>query len=304
MTSSAATCDVAVIVVTYNSERLLPDFLSSLDEAMQDIARWQLVIVDNASADASVATARQLAPDAHVLALACNRGYAAGLNAGLRAVPDADSYLFLNPDARLRRGCAHALVRCLATAGTGIAVPRLHDEHGRMLPSLRREPTLARAAGEAVLGGRRAGAHPRLGELITDAAAYEQTRVVDWATGAVMLVSAACLAAVGQWDESFFLYSEETDFALRARDAGFATRYCPGGAALHIGGEVHASPRLYAILTLNRLRLFRRRHQRGEAVLYWCCLAVNELARCGDRVHRRALRALLRPHAGIELLSR
>ena len=59
---------------------------------------------------------------------------------------------------------------------------------------------------------------------------------MDWAQGAVVLMSRACFDALNGWDESYFLYSEETDLSLRARDLGLLTRYEPGSVAVHIGG--------------------------------------------------------------------
>ncbi|MCZ7627704.1 MAG: glycosyltransferase [Microthrixaceae bacterium] len=72
---------------------------------------------------------------------------------------------------------------------------------------------------------------------MTNTRDYARERDADWATGAAMLISAECLAAVGPWDESFFLYSEETDYCLRARDRGFKLRYSPKATATHIGGS-------------------------------------------------------------------
>jgi N-acetylglucosaminyl-diphospho-decaprenol L-rhamnosyltransferase len=58
-------------------------------------------------------------------------------------------------------------------------------------------------------------------------------------------------------DESFFLYSEETDFALRAGDLGFETAFVPNAKVTHLGGESRVSPALWSLLTVNRVRLYR-----------------------------------------------
>jgi GT2 family glycosyltransferase len=120
---------------------------------------------------------------------------------------------------------------------------------------------------------------------------------VDWATGAVLLVSAACAAACGPWDESFFLYSEETEYALRARDLGFATRLEPAARAVHLEGESRLSPRLWTILTVNRVRLYRRRHRGPAALAYWAVILAGEAARAalGRPRSRRAVAALVSP---------
>jgi N-acetylglucosaminyl-diphospho-decaprenol L-rhamnosyltransferase len=229
------------------------------------------------------------------VAMGRNAGYAAGVNAAAAAVPPRDALLVLNPDMRLGAGSVRALLATLAIPGTGIAVPRLVDASGRLARSLRREPTVRRALGEALLGGGRAGRFPAFGEVVGNERRYQHPGTADWASGAAMLVARDCLDAVGPWEESFFLYSEETDFALRARDAGFALRYAPDAVAVHVGGEAHTSPLLWSILTVNRVRLFRRRHGRLHTVAFWLAVALNEALRAlpGRPTHRAALRALL-----------
>lgn len=287
---------VAAVVVTYQSRDLLAEFVAALPAAAHGV-ETRLVAVDNASSDGSAEVVEELAPSATVVRLPDNRGYAAGVNAGVAAAPEAGAVLVLNPDIRLGPGVVAHLLAVLREPGVGIAVPRLVDPAGDLLPSLRREPSVRRALGEAVLGGRRAGRHPAWGEMVTDPDAYGQARSADWAVGAAVLVSRECLDAVGPWDESFFLYSEETDFMLRARDLGFTTRYEPKAEAVHVGGEVHTSPRLWAILTVNRVRLYARRHGRAAAVAFRAAVVLNEASRAlrGSRVSRAALAALLIP---------
>ncbi|MEY2404921.1 MAG: hypothetical protein QOD38_2472, partial [Acidimicrobiaceae bacterium] len=252
------------------------------------------VVVDSGSSDATVELATNAVPEAVVLSLDGNRGYAAGINAGIRALDAAGPVLVLNPDIRLAVGVIRALQAALAEPGTGIAVPRIVDDHGHLQHSLRRRPTLLRAIGEAVLGGGRSGRFPALGEMVMATPPYEEAGVHDWATGAAMLISRSCLDAVGPWDESFFLYSEETDFALRAAAAGFSLRYTPEATVTHLGGDAMTSPQLYARLTTNRLALYRRHHARVASGAYRGALILGEAVRAPFApTHRAALRALL-----------
>jgi GT2 family glycosyltransferase len=275
--------DVGLVVVTYQSATVLPGLLDSLP------AQARVVVVDNRSTDDSAELARRAG--AEVVELGANLGYAAGLNAGRRALGDGvGAVLVLNPDIRLRPGCVDALRSALDRPGVGIAVPQLLDGAGVPAPVLRREPTVLRALGEAVLGGERAGRIPALGELVTDPAASVRA---DWATGAAMLVSTACWDAVGGWDESFFLYSEETDFALRARDTGFALRYEPAAVAEHLGGDAKVNTGLHALLVRNRIRLYRKRHGPVRSAAFAAAVALNEALRARRPASRRALGALL-----------
>jgi GT2 family glycosyltransferase len=289
---------VAVIAVTWNSATVLPGFLAALTDGMAGLD-WRLVVADNDSADDTVEVLRKLAPDATVVQTGRNAGYAAGVNAALAAVNEYDAVLICNPDIRMRQGCAKRLVDGLGD-GVGIAVPLLY-EYGRDAPlhSLRRESTVLRALGEAVIGNRRAGRFPRLSELVTDPSAYEQPTRADWATGALMAMSANCLAACGPWDESFFLYSEETEYCLRARDLGYATQLEPTAEAVHLGGDSRVSPRLWTLLTLNRVRLYGRRHGPVATLCFRGAVFLREASRAalGRKASRAAATALLTPGA-------
>src|SRR5207248_7791719 len=85
---------------------------------------------------------------------------------------------------------------------------------------------------------------PRAGwsdEVVRDPAAYEEPTSADWLSGACLLVRRALLEQIGGWDDSFFLYSEDTDLCRRAWNAGFDVRYAPTAVATHVGGQ--SSPR-------------------------------------------------------------
>ncbi|MGH9156153.1 MAG: glycosyltransferase [Acidimicrobiales bacterium] len=295
--------EVSVIVVTFDSAAVLPGFLTSLPAGLEGVEAYELIVVDNASQDGTVALARTMAPLATVVELPHNEGYSAGFNAGVAVARRFNAVLLVNPDVRFRSGAVRPLLAALAYPGTGITVPRLLSDSGELELSLRREPTVRRALGEAVLGGRRAGHFGEVGEVVVNPVAYRHGRAVDWASGAVMAMSRQCLEASGApgpggrgrpWDESFFLYSEETEFALRARDAGFSLRYVPEAEAVHIGGQSGTSPQLWSLLTRNRVRLYRRRHGPLRGAAFWLAVVLNESLRVGrGPVHRAALRSLL-----------
>lgn len=305
-TRPAAQRPLAVVIVTYNSAGVIASCLEALpaaldptlDGSLDSSGDVRVIVVDNASTDATLDVVAQVAPAAELVRRSTNGGYAAGVNAGLTAAPDCD-VLVLNPDVRLAPGSVRALQAALAEPGTGIAVPQLVDADGNGPPSLRRRPTVWRALGEAVLGGNRAGRIPALGELVVDAGSYRRAGPVDWATGAAWLVARDCVNAVGELDERYFLYSEETEYMLRAGDAGFSVQYTPDAQATHLGGEQAALPWLWALSVTNRVRLHRERRGRAAGLIMWCAVALGELIRAvgrgrtGGARHRIALRDLL-----------
>lgn len=288
---------LTVVVVTHNSAPLLPALFASLDQGLAGVDPTEVVVVDNASSDGSADLARSLAPAATVVDAGGNVGYAAAINLGVRSRRHAGAVLVLNPDVRLTPGAAGALVAALDDPSVGIAAPRIEDEDGVLQLSLRRTPTVARALGEAVVGGRLAGRFPPCGEMVADRRVYESDTDADWATGAALAIAPRCLDAVGDWDESFFLYSEETDYALRAHDAGLRLRYVAGAVVTHIGGQAHHSPRLWALLVRNRVRLYRKRHGPARAAAFRTAVLLNEVIRSRHPTHRAAVRALVSPRS-------
>ncbi|MDJ0791798.1 MAG: glycosyltransferase family 2 protein [Acidimicrobiia bacterium] len=288
--------DVTLVVVTYNSADVLEGFVDSLPEGLEGAGSYRVVVSDNASADDSVAMARRLLPDAIVVASPTNRGYAAAINAAVRAAGPTRYLLILNDDIRLKPGSVRRLMAAFdAHADTGIAVPRLVDGDGELLKSRRREPTVLRTFGEAILGGDRAGWNPALGAVEQDPSAYEQPGVVTWATGCAWLIGERCWSAVGEWDESLFLYSEDVEYALRARDRGFTTRYVPDAEIVHLVGPSHRDPRLWSMTVWNRYRLYRRRHGPVRSTLFRLALLTNETLRAaaGRDVHKAGAKALV-----------
>jgi GT2 family glycosyltransferase len=295
LTMAMSGMTVAVVVVTYNSALLLDDLCTSLEDGLKGVP-WHLTVADNASTDGTTAVLHRLAPTATVIEMGRNAGYAAGINAAVRAAKPHSAILVLNPDVRLMPGCAAELLSGLGP-GTGLAAPRLVNGESELIESQRREPTVLRAWGDALLGAQRAGRHSAFGEVVTDRRCYDRQTVTDWAEGSTLMISAECWQRCGPWDESFFLYSEETDFALRARDAGLVTRYVPSAQAVHLEGGSAGSPGLWTLLTLNRLRLFRKRNGRTRTAAYWSALVWREGSRAllGKATSRAAARALVSP---------
>jgi len=280
--------DLDVIIVTYNSALVVGDLLDSLPGALGGIS-GDVVVVDNGSCD-DTAGLLEARGDCRVIRSA-NVGYAGGINRGVREASGAAAILVLNPDVVLRPGSIPPLAQSLGTPGVGIVVPQFQSPDGVIEHSLRREPTLGRA-----LGLNRTGLAV-LSEYVTQAELYTAPQVVDWATGAVMLISRACYDVLGGLDESYFLYSEETDLLLRARDAGFRTRYDHRSVVVHIGGGSGRNDKTHIMQIVNRVRLYRRRHGSAAAWCYYGLTIVSELtwiAR-GHPQSTAAVRALLRP---------
>lgn len=286
---------LAVVIVTFNSASVLPPLLDSLPAGLKGIDDFEVVIVDNDSRDGSAELAEAHLISPTVMRMGRNAGYAAAINAAAATLhPDSD-LLILNPDLRLYPGAVKLLVDRVTTQSVGIVVPRNFREDGTTDPTLRREPSILTAWADAVLGGNLA-ARIGWGEIVGQASRYDRGGSIDWATGSALLVSSRARRAVGEWDESFFLYSEEVDYQRRAREAGFNIVYEPRSQVMHAGGEGGTNPRLFALMTANRIRYFGRHHGFLPTTFFRLGVAFGQAVRSWrGSVHRAALRSALTP---------
>jgi GT2 family glycosyltransferase len=276
--------------VTYNSGAVLLGLLDSLAAGLQRIERFEVVVVDNASRDNSVELALSHPIRARVIRAGRNGGYAAGINAGMAGLPKDANVLLLNPDIRLRPRAVKHLVQRLDDPTVGIAVPRILEQDGSIAPSLRREPSIITAWSEAMLGGT-LSTRLGIGEIVGE----PRSGSIEWASGAAIAIAARARKAVGNWDESFFLYSEEVDYQRRVRASGLSVQYVPEAEMVHLGGDYEQNPRLYEILTANRILDFGRCHGPVSTATFRLGVIAGEAIRSigGSAVHRAGLRAAM-----------
>lgn len=284
----------SIIVVTFNSGDVLSGLLDSICEYCSPAQAAKVIVVDNDSSDDSIAIALTHPVRPRIIQMGRNAGYAAAINAATETVDACTDTLVLNPDIRLRAGTVDALMRRLADPAVGVAVPRIVDEDGNLAHSLRREPSLLNAWSDALLGSALT-ARLGIGEIIADDGQYADDCSVEWATGAILAISACARARTGGWDESFFLYSEEVDYLERVRRKHFAIAFAAGATATHIGGEYRKNAFLSALMATNRILYFGRHHSGLATTLFRLAIIVGEAIRSPFGLgHRAALRAALR----------
>jgi len=290
-----ADAGLSVIIVTYNSAAVLSGLLDSLPTGLAGIKRFEIVVVDNESTDSSVEIAHTHAVKPRVIRMGRNAGYAAAINAGAANAQLDSDLLILNPDVRLLPGAARLLLDRLTDASVGVAVPQILAEDGTPRWSLRREPSIVTAWTDAILGGTFA-ARIGMGEKIGDPTVYNRSGLIEWATGAILAVAARARHVVGDWDESFFLYSEEVDYQRRIRECGFSVAYVPHAQAVHTEGKHTENPDFSALLAINRIRYYRRYHGPLSTAVFRLSIIVGEGIRALIRRspgHRAAARAAL-----------
>lgn len=257
---------IGVIIVSYNTAGLLRACLASLRACTLPL---RVVVVDNHSPDGSAALVRAEFPEAELIALGHNAGYAGGTNEGLRALGRhkaqgtgqhglVSSILILNPDTEVQPGAIEALAGFLAAhPRVGLVGPRLLNPDGTLQRAAFRFPTLLMTAldlfppGE-VLPGRLYDSwwHGRYPQELGEA-----PFAIDHPLGACMLIRREALEQVGGMDEGYFMYSEEVDWCRRIRMAGWAIWQVPAARVTHVGGAATRQFRWRMLVALYRSRM-------------------------------------------------
>lgn len=234
MPATSGACLVRVIVLNWNGLRWLDGCLSAL--RLQRGCRFEVVVVDNASSDASVAFVRERFPECQVKALESNLGFAAGNNAGVEGAT-APYLVFLNNDTEVEPGWLAELV---ATAERDQQVG-LVTSHVVYMD----RPGVVDSAGDGYLrcGG---GFKQRHGQPVDR---HAGGREVFGACGAAFLIRRELFAALGGFDADYFMVYEDVDLSYRARLLGSRVMFAPAAGVRHAGsaslGRISASAVFY-----------------------------------------------------------
>jgi GT2 family glycosyltransferase len=230
---------VSIIIVSHNTRDDTLRCLASIRAHAPDAS--ETLLCDNASDDGTVAAVGQLYPRVRVVELGANEGFGAANNRGLQEAR-ARVALLLNSDAELRPGALATLLdRLEREPRLGIIGPRIvYPDGGAQLsfgPAL--TPQAEWRQRRLVRGERRRD--PRILEEIEALTRVECQP--DWVSGACLLARLDVLAAVGFFDERFFLYEEDADLCLRVRRAGWGVLFEPRAEVVHhVGRSMARAP--------------------------------------------------------------
>ena len=220
--------DVSVVVVTYNA-------LPWVERALDSVRGHETIVVDHGSTDGTLELVRERFPDARLIEQE-NKGLGGGSNAGMR-VASGDYFLLLNSDAW---ALDHAVERLVAFAEehpeAAVVGPRLLYPDGSLQRSVRGDPTLWRLATEYFFLRKLAPRTRALNAFYGAAFAHDEVREAEFVMGSVMLVRREAADTVGLFDEDFFMFSEETDWCYRFRQAGWKVLFTPEAEFVHVGG--------------------------------------------------------------------
>jgi N-acetylglucosaminyl-diphospho-decaprenol L-rhamnosyltransferase len=258
--------DLTIIIVSFNTKSELEACLASIAAAPPALPH-EVVVVDNASSDGTLAAIAQRWPGIRLIEAGRNVGFAAANNLGIKAA-SGEFVLLLNSDTIVPPGAIDTLLRELSSdAGAVAAGPRLVDADGRPelsfggmispLAELRQKITVR-------LYERRWPPAVRFVERETS-----RRRYADWVSGACLLVRRRDALAAGLLDERYFLYAEDVDFCAALRGLGRRILFTPASQVVHLRGASGRSRPAATALAYRRSQLafYAKHHPAWAPVL-------------------------------------
>ena len=251
--------EIAIVVVNFNAQEDLDRCLRSL-HAHPPSRSHEIVVVDNASTDDSVAQTRRDWPSVRLVELDTNVGFGRGCNVGFRQT-HGPLVLLLNNDTLIPSGALDHLVEALLSDDDCAAAgPRIIDgageieiSWGRMIGPVNelRQKALTRLHGLGI---------PPIKALVTRRA--HEVHFPDWVSGACLLVRRSDAESVGLLDERFYMYAEDVDFCAALRRRGRRILFTPAAEIHHLGGRsASAAPEATAVAYRRSQLAFYAKHR-------------------------------------------
>jgi N-acetylglucosaminyl-diphospho-decaprenol L-rhamnosyltransferase len=222
---------VAAVVVNYNAASALCDCVESLEAS----GVTEIVVVDNASTDDSMALLAKCSPNVRLVSSPDNLGFGRGANLGARFTA-AEYLLVCNPDLVVKPDAVQRLATALdESPAVALAGPMLREPSGLVYPSGREFPGMAEAVGHGFIG-LFWGGNPWTQRYRRIGQEQHRSRDADWVSGAVFLVKRKAFDQVGGFDERYFMFVEDVDLCWRLRKAGWRIRYVAEAEVVHQQG--------------------------------------------------------------------
>lgn len=256
--------DLSIVILNWNVRDLLDRCLASLRSERHVL---EIIVVDNASHDDSVAMLRAKYPRVKLIANAENRGFTGGNNQGIEA-SRGRCVMVLNPDTEVLGDALDQVVIYLDEhPDVGAIGPQLLNPDRSIQSSRRRFPTLATAFFESTW---LQGIAPQriLTHFYMDDVPVSPAHEVDWLNGACTVFRRAVLDRVGLYDaRNFFMYSEELDLCRRVKEAGWKIVYLPEAQVVHYVGKSsdQAVAARHVYFQTSKVRYFRKWHGTFQA---------------------------------------
>lgn len=217
----------AVVILNYNGEKLLPQFLPSV---IQHSDKAEVIVADNNSTDQSIALIKQSFPQVRIIQLDSNYGYCGGYNRALKQV-EADYYVLLNSDIEVTANWLRPMVSLLDKHYSIAAI------QPKVLSYYHKSKFEHAGAGGGYLDSL---GYPfcrgRIFDYVEeDLGQYNDEREIFWATGACFMIRSELFHSFGGFDEDFFAHMEEIDLCWKLHRADKKVFYCGKSTIYHLG---------------------------------------------------------------------
>ena len=225
-----------VVTVTYNSSETIGPFLKSVRQHLgKDV---EVVVVDNASADAEQTRAISESYSARFVPAPSNLGYGSGMNLGVSHLSTkVDTIVLSNPDLTFESNILLPISKLFdAQPKLGIAGPQIREDDGEIYPSARAFPSLRIGIGHALLS-RIWLKNPWTRAYHSGAIDYTQTSYPGWLSGACLVVRRSTFTQISGFDSAVFMSFEDVDLCLRAAQAGWGRVFVPEAHVTHLGSH-------------------------------------------------------------------
>ena len=228
--------DLSLIIPNWNGAAVLADCVAGVLADLEGSGiRYEVIVVDDASSDGSAEAVRARFPQVSVVLNARNNGFAFTVNTGIRR-SRGDYVLLLNNDAKPEPGAMlHVLTYLRSHPEVGAAACRIVGLDGALQRSCRDFPSLTNLVSHRLIESLPASLR-RLAARGTEFWPHDTTRCVDWIHMVFLMISRRALDRVGNLDERFFMYGEDTDFGWRLKRAGIPLAFLPEARVVHVSG--------------------------------------------------------------------
>lgn len=226
--------DLSVIIVNWNTKKLLEDCLSSTYKFTKDIS-FEVIVVDNASKDDSPQMVAKKFPEVKVIKNKQNLGFTKANNQGIKAAK-GEYIMLLNSDAYLIENSFKKLIDFAKSQKSNVIVaPLLLNEDQTIQQSLGFFPNLPQIFyWMSFIDDLPFGQFFKPYHVDHDSF-YRRQREVDWATGAAILIPREAIKKAGGLNEQIFMYGEDVEWCFRLKKEGFKIILFPHAKIVHIG---------------------------------------------------------------------
>jgi len=258
--------DLSIIIISYNTKDLLKKCLLSIEKTINDYS-YEIIIVDNASKDGTIEMIKNEFPQVHLVINNNNIGFAKANNYGIQ-LSKGRFILLLNSDATLHTNCLNKMIKFMERQKNAAALgPKILNYNntlqskGNHFPSLLKTLLLILKINIILPKKYLYRIFPK---LFWD---ENEIRKVDWISGCCMLIRKDALKDIGLLPENYFMFYEDVEWCLLAKNKGYDIWYYPEAAITHIGSS-SPNNEIIKISVISTLNFFRKHSKKFYGAIY------------------------------------